>query len=102
MSDEKHLFKQLSQTGKSDENQDKLVDHAIHIHDEKLANTWKSCCLLTDKRAIKYFSQLVLISSVMLFSILQLNKDSSCDSTSTYIPLLTMCIGLLCPSPKFQ
>jgi len=55
-----------------------------------------------DRRAIQYFTQLGIISSVMAFSIFQLNRLDSCEGQQAYLGLLTLLIGVLIPNPKFN
>ena len=76
-----------------------LFQHEIKKEDDKFANTWKSCCLVMDRRAIQFFSQLIIISSIMIFCIVQLVHDGQ-NSHQPYMSLLTFLIGVLIPSPK--
>ena len=78
-----------------------LFQHEIKKEDDQFENTWRSCCLVMDRRAIQFFSQLVIISSIMLFCIVQLIHDDNNNSHRTeYMSLLTFLVGVLIPSPK--
>ena len=78
-----------------------LFQHEIKKEDDQFENTWRSCCLVMDRRAIQFFSQLTTISSIMLFCIVQLIHDEKNENHSTeYMSLLTFLIGVLIPSPK--
>ena len=78
-----------------------FFQHEIKKEDDEFENTWKSCCLVMDRRAIQFFSQLVIISSIMLFCIVQLIHDDKNENHRTeYMSLLTFLIGVLIPSPK--
>ena len=69
----------------------------------KLENTWKSCCLLVDRRALLFFSQLFISCSVMGLCIYQLiTHHDNCDSNQLYSGLLTMLIGIHLPAPKMR
>jgi len=72
----------------------------IEISDDD--NTWRSCCILIDKRAVQYFSQLFICIGVMGFCIIQLVRLESCHDQQTYHSLLTFIIGCIMPSPKFN
>jgi hypothetical protein len=78
-----------------------LFQHEIKKEDDQFENTWRSCCLVMDRRAIQFFSQLITISSIMLFCIVQLIHDDKNENHRTeYMSLLTFLIGVLIPSPK--
>jgi hypothetical protein len=79
----------------------KIIDYKIHREEKKEENTWRSCCFVSDKRAIQYFSQLFIIAGVMAFSIVQMARLDSCDS-QPYLGLLTLLIGLIIPNPKIK
>jgi hypothetical protein len=78
------------------------LQHDFKVQDKANDNEWKSCCGKSiDSRAVVYFTQIGIISGIMLFNIYQLTTLESCESQSVYIGLLTMLIGVLCPNPKF-
>ena len=77
-----------------------LMEHEIKIQDEKYEDTWDSCCLRTDKRVVQYFSQIFIISGIMMFNIYQLVTLKECSEQGPYMSLLTFLIGILIPSPK--
>ena len=75
--------------------------HKIKKEDDAFENTWKSCCLVMDRRAIEFFIQLIITSSIMLFCVVQLMHDDQNTSHRTeHMSLLTFLIGILIPSPK--
>jgi hypothetical protein len=83
------------------ENQ-QLTEHQIENR-IKLENTWRSCCLLVDRRALLFFSQLGISISVMGLCIFQLiTHHDDCDSNQLYSGLLTMLIGIHLPQPKMR
>ena len=66
-------------------------------------NTYKSCCLIIDLRAVKYFSQLLICITVItlcIFNLVEYPED--CNSNQVYIGLLTMIVGVFIPSPKLS
>ena len=79
----------------------RILEHRIHMDDEHRKDTWTSCCLTLDRRAVHYFTQLSLIVVVMGFSIAQLIKIPEPEGQQVYLGLLTTLIGVLLPSPKF-
>lgn len=80
----------------------KILQHEIKAEDVKYENTWESCCIKMDKRAIQYFSQLALIAGVMGFCVNQLVVLHDCESQTAYLGLLTLLIGILVPNPKLE
>ena len=64
--------------------------------------TWKSCCLTVDKNAIKYFIQVATIGGLFTTSLVMLIVDESCVSQRNWASLLTLSIGILCPSPRMN
>ena len=70
--------------------------------EEATVNTWDSCCLKMDHRAVQYFSTLSVCSSVITFCIYQLIHSESCERDTLYSSLLTLVLGLIIPNPKIQ
>ena len=79
-----------------------LIDHELKVQDDKYENTWNSCCLTMDKRAVQYFSQMFIISGIMVFNIAQLIRLQECSHQVPYMSLLTFLIGVLIPNPKIS
>ncbi len=61
---------------------------------------WKSCCLTVNPSAVKYFIQIGVLSSLIVFSAVMLVVDKSCESQRNYSSLLMICLGTMVPSPK--
>jgi hypothetical protein len=79
-----------------------VLQNKFDVEAVRANNEWHSCCLVLDRRAIQYFTQIAIICGIMIFTIYQLCTIESCESQSVYIGLLTMLIGVLVPSPKFS
>jgi hypothetical protein len=77
-------------------------EHRFKIEDDKYKDTWKSCCMVLDRRAVMYFTQIAIIAGTMGFSISQLYRNETCEGQQAYLGLLTMLIGILIPNPKFN
>jgi hypothetical protein len=74
------------------------LEHKFHLEDVEVENTWRSCCLDVDKRAVKYFSQLgvgLLIIGFCMERLVTLEDD-----TQAYFGLLTFTVGILLPNPS--
>lgn len=82
--------------------QQRRLEHKWAVAEEKYNNTWKSCCMLLDRRAVQYFTQIGIITGVMMFCIYQLTSLEGCDSQQTYMGLLTLLLGILIPNPQFN
>ncbi len=61
---------------------------------------WKSCCLTVNPSAVKYFIQIGVLSSLIVFSATMLVVDKSCESQRNYSSLLMVCLGTMVPAPK--
>ncbi len=63
-------------------------------------NEWKSCCLTVNTSAVKYFIQIGVLSSLIIFSATMLVVDDRCESQRNYSSLLMVCLGCFLPTPK--
>ena len=73
------------------------VEQCISTREEQ--DTWRSCCLIANKSAMIFFSQLLFCLILVTFCISRLVTLKSCEDTSIYISLLTFIIGLILPHP---
>jgi len=80
----------------------KILEHRFKVEDDKYKDTWKSCCMVLDRRAVQYFTQILIIGGTMGFSIAQLYRINTCEGQQAYLGLLTLLIGILIPNPKFS
>ena len=82
------------------------VKHHITVEDDQRefehTNYWTSCCFKMDKRAVAYFSQLLISVSVCAFTIGMMSVNQDCPTFSRYSPLLTMVIGIWLPQPSLK
>jgi hypothetical protein len=77
-----------------------LRETKIKIEDKKYDNTWKSACFTLDRRAIRFFTQLFIGLVIIFFCIFKLmDENLSCESSNTYISLLSTTIAIFLPSP---
>lgn len=77
-------------------------EHRFKIENDMYKDTWKSCCIVLDRRAVMYFTQIAIIAGTIGFSITQLYRNETCEGQQAYLGLLTMLIGILIPNPKFS
>lgn len=68
----------------------------------QVENTWNSCCLKTDRRAVIYFTSFSLSASVVILCIYQLLTKDDCNSNQLFLGLLTFILGVYFPNPKIQ
>lgn len=67
----------------------------------EIENEWSIGCLgKLDKRCVTYFSQLVILSSVIAVSLVQVSTKT--DNREFWISLLCSSIGVLVPNPKLS
>ena len=67
---------------------------------DKEKNEYKSCCMIVDKRAVRFFSQLTISLITIFFSIYQLSTSESCERDSLYSGMLTLVLGCWLPQPS--
>ena len=102
---------------KIDKLDNRLVQHQIEVDDKEMDfkhkiqnneldfkhhNYWISCCLKMDKRAVAYFSQLVISAGICSFTIGMMVINQDCATFSRYSPLLTLVVGVWLPSPQLK
>lgn len=77
---------------------------AVEIEKEliKTENTYRSCCLTIDKRALQFFSQFTICLGVLLFSMFKLINSEECEETQVYIGMITMIVGIYIPQPVIK
>ena len=83
-----------------------FVQHQIDVDDENRKfehdNTYKSCCLTIDKRALNFFTQAIFSGAVVGFCITMLSTNTDCDTYSRYASLLTFIVGVWVPNPRMK
>ena len=66
-------------------------------------DTWRSCCIIMDRKAAIYFTQLFISLIIICFCLTMLILfPEDCNKEATYIGLLTFIIGVHLPNPKFD
>ena len=78
------------------------LEHKIDMENKEQDNTWRSFCLVMNKNAVMYFTQVGIIFFVMAFAIYKLSTNETPESQTIYMGLLTMMIGIALPSPTFK
>ena len=85
------------------------LDANIHIKNTKLemkkdrqAKEWRSCCLTVDRDAVIFISQMAVLGCLVAYSSVQLAYTESCDKSRIWSGILTLCVGLILPSPKLR
>jgi len=71
----------------------------LKIENEKLRDEWDTgCCSKTDKHYLKFITQIVMGSSVMIFSMIQIARGA--DSPEIYFSMLSGTLGIFIPNPN--
>ena len=63
---------------------------------------WKSCCLTVNPSAVKYFIQVAILASLIVYSATMLIVDGRCESQRNYGSLLMVTLGVFLPQPKMN
>ena len=74
----------------------------INNNDTVETSTWKSCCILVDKQAVKYFIQVGILGGLIITSLVMLIADKDCNSQRNWSGLLMVCLGVFLPTPKMN
>ena len=81
---------------------ERRMEHKFKVEDERNKNVWESFCMRMDRRAVQFFTQIVIIASIMMLCAYQLVNLPECDAQQSYLGLLTLLIGLVLPNPTFH
>jgi hypothetical protein len=79
-----------------------MLETKVDINNNKIENTWTSCCFNLDKRAVGFFTQVIFSASIVTFCIIILITNQDCATFSRYSPLLTLVVGVWLPSPRIN
>jgi hypothetical protein len=64
---------------------------------------WRSCCFGdVNKEAMVFFTQVIILFCFLIFCCFQLVKVESCEGQQLYSSLVTLVLGILCPSPRIK
>ena len=67
-----------------------ITQHQIEVEDENRkfehTNTYKSCCLTINKRALNFFTQAIFSGAIIGFCIVMLSTNTDCATFSRYSP----------------
>ena len=81
-----------------------VIAHKFEVEDDERRfaheTTWKSCCVTVDRRAVSFFSQLILSVAVVAFCITMLATNQDCPTFSRWSPLLLLIVGIWVPAPR--
>lgn len=79
-----------------------LADTPAREAREESRDTWTSCCVRLDRRAVVYFSSLSVGVAIVMFCISMLVLHQDCVTFSRWGPLLTFVIGVYMPQPALN
>lgn len=63
---------------------------------------WRSCCYTINPSSTKYFIQVAILASLIVYSATMLIVDGRCESQRNYGSLLMVCLGCFLPAPKMS
>lgn len=64
---------------------------------------WRSCCFGdVNKEAMMFFTQVIILFCFLCFCCFQLINVQSCEGQQLYSSLVTLVLGILCPSPRIK
>jgi hypothetical protein len=74
------------------------ITRRLKIENEKLEDEWRGCCSKSDRSFIKYITQILMGSTVMLFCMVQIFRGS--NNLEIYFSMLSGTLGLFLPHPQ--
>lgn len=72
----------------------------LRIENEKYKDEWQGCCSKTNKHFLKYLTQIIMGSAVMIFSMAQISRGA--ENPEIYFSLLSGTLGLFLPHPQIK
>ena len=78
------------------------LEHKYEIQEKKYEKQLFGEEYNNDRRAVQYFTSVGIISLTMGFCIYQLVSLVECGDQQAYMGLLTLLLGILVPTPKFD
>jgi hypothetical protein len=67
----------------------------------EISNTWESCCITMDRRAVQFFSSVGIIVLSMGFSMWQLTH-LPVEEAQPYLGIMSLCLGVAIDRPKLD
>ncbi len=77
-----------------------IIIHPTNHVDQENTQSWRSCCFVVNPNAVKYFTQVAILASLIVYSAIMLVVDQRCESQRNYGSLLMVCLGCFLPAPK--
>lgn len=72
----------------------------LKIENEKYKDEWSGCCSKTNKHFLKYLTQILMGSSVMIFCMVQIAIGA--ENPEIYFSMLSGTLGLFLPHPQIK
>ena len=79
-----------------------LIEEQKDDKDRNSGDMWKSCCFILNKQMLKYFIQVIILSSLIVSSVVMIIVDKDCNSQRYYAGILMICLGVFLPSPTLK
>ena len=79
-----------------------LLEEQKEDKDRQSDDMWKSCCFTLNKQMLKYFIQIIILTSLIVSSVVMIIVDKDCNSQRYYAGILMICLGVFLPSPTIK
>ena len=76
--------------------------HHLELENERYQNTYESCCLKIDKRALEFFLKSFVIFSVLIFAMLMSVYTENVSERNAFINIVILILGCFLPSPSIK
>jgi hypothetical protein len=80
------------------------LQHQHEVDDFQMRNTYRSCCLETDRRALQYFTKVFICLILLGFSMGMIitNTDECAPLLPMYSSIITGIMGYFATAPKID
>lgn len=90
---------------------EQAVEQAVDVADFDLHETvfddngverrsWKFCNFTLPRSEVVFFCQIIIVTSLIVFSCVNLCMNQKCEETQVWIAVLSSAVGYILPNPK--
>lgn len=75
--------------------------HSVVFDEEdQERRSWKFCNFTLPRSEVVFFSQIIILTSLIIFSCINLCMTPKCEDTQVWIAILSSAVGYILPNPK--
>ena len=75
--------------------------HSLVFDDENIERrSWKFCNNSVPRSEVVFFSQIIIIAFIIVFSCINIFLSVNCEETTIWVAILSSAVGYILPNPK--